>query len=80
MIFIGSIYKIGTTSEAEMDVEVIMSIKDEAKRQALKDQRVFHHESTLLLSSNDSVAKYRNYVLERQQAPIFAAANAADLL
>jgi hypothetical protein len=61
-----------------MDAKGIMSINDTATRQLAKDQRVLHQERAILLTADDSIAKFRNYQREREMAPILAQQRAAD--
>jgi hypothetical protein len=61
-----------------MDAKGIMSINDTATRQKAKDERVIHQQRALLLTSDDSIARYREYQREKEMAPILRAVREHD--
>jgi hypothetical protein len=68
----------GKLTEADMDNERIMSINDQSNRKTPLDNRPMHQQRAILLTADDSIAKYRNYQKEREMAPIIAAAKTAE--
>ena len=63
----------GRLSEEIMDQKLIMSVNDQASRQKPKDQRVLPQERAILLTAQDSIAKYKNHQLDRIITPLIAA-------